>query len=83
MTSSNHRTNRRRFVQGMAAAVRGDMGMHKHPDLVELVLVTPNPLFQRIGRAFQQAQYGSIPTRVFATLDEALAYVRSRVEAGD
>ncbi|HEC21369.1 MAG TPA: hypothetical protein ENI95_00470 [Chloroflexi bacterium] len=67
------------IMRGMAAVAWKEGSLLRHPDLVEIALVTPNPLLQKIGQAFEHRVYGGIPTKVFATLDEALEYIRTRI----
>src|SRR5438105_1255172 len=58
---------------------RADIGVVRHPKLAGIALIADNDLLRMGMRALGQAQYGSVQVKVFATLEEAFAFVRSTV----
>jgi hypothetical protein len=64
------------LVQVLASMVNDHPDMYSHRSLKELCVVTHSDVIRLGANALSQAQYGGVRTRVFRTLDEALAYAR-------
>lgn len=65
------------LVGALAEMTRGEAPATRHPNLRELIIVTQNPILKLGAKALTQDQYGKVPTHVFPTREEALAYARS------
>ncbi len=50
-----------------------------HPNMGEYLLVTRNPAMKVAMKGLNSPAFGNVPARAFDTVDEALAYARSKV----
>lgn len=53
----------------------------KHPNFAGLALVAENKILRMGVNALGQSQYGAVRVKTFATVDDALVYVRAEIAA--
>lgn len=68
-------------VQILSLITRGEPGSLSHPRYPG-VLVGATQNVQLVSESLRQPQYGSLDVPVFATLEEAMGYVRERIAQG-
>jgi hypothetical protein len=67
---------------GMLGTIsRTDLGVIRHRNFAGLALVADSDLLRMGLNALGQAQYGGLTVKTFATLDDAMAYVRTAIGA--
>lgn len=69
------------FEDVIAAAnvgARGHDPIWKHPKIRASVFISPNPLVRIAVTGLSSATFGNIQAKVFASLDEALAWIRAQ-----
>lgn len=55
---------------------------YRHENIIEVLMITPNPLINLASRGLTSASFGNMPVQVFDNFDAALAYVHA-VESTD
>lgn len=63
------------LIRGMPDLVQGDLALFAHPNLDAIAVVSELNLIQLAADAFGQQQYGEHSIHVFATVEEALAFL--------
>lgn len=66
------------MVMAMAELTRGDLGVWKHHNLKEIIVVGDKPMFKLGANALRQTQYGKLRAAVFTCMDDALRYLRAK-----
>ena len=64
-------------IQGTNRGSRGEQPILQHPNLKELLFVTPNALVKAAIRGLNSVTFGNVNARAFDTVEEALAHIRS------
>lgn len=68
------------MVSGMGLAFKGGFAVFNDPNL-HIIIVSESSMVKMGSKAAsQQSQYGNVPIKVFTTVDEAVAYARTRPE---
>ena len=66
------------MVSGMGLIFKGGIDTFSDPRL-RMIVVSDNPVVKMGSKAAsQQSQYGKVPIKVFATVEDAVAYARSQ-----
>jgi hypothetical protein len=69
------------IVVGANRAARGQQSAWHHPKLKQVVLVTQDETLRLAAAGMASKAFGNLSVPVFATLDEAMAYVRANKDA--
>lgn len=78
--SQEFKVNFSDMVMGLGKGTKGASAALNHPKIAEICAVIPeNRLLQLAIQALGQMQYGGKKVTLYATLDEALAYVKEQV----
>lgn len=64
---------------GAMSVALAENPLFKHPQILGLVFVTSSDILSLAARGLNSAVYGNIKIDVFATVDEALRYVRGKI----
>lgn len=57
---------------------RGEQPIWHHPKVREMIFIHPSALVKLAARGMNTAIFGNLNVKVFKTLEDALAYVRSK-----
>lgn len=66
-------------IQGATQAARGEQPLFHHPNVREVVVVATSGIAKLASKGLNTATFGNVNISVSGTVDEALAYVRSRM----
>jgi hypothetical protein len=69
------------IVAGANRVARGEKSLWHHPKLKQVVLVTQDETLRLAAAGMASKAFGNLSVPVFATLDEAMAYVRANKDA--
>jgi hypothetical protein len=64
------------MAEGASATTRRENPVFHHPMVKEVIFVTDNPAIKMIAANMRSGTFGNVKTKVFETLDEAMAHVR-------
>lgn len=67
------------ILNGFAMASQGNVAILQHPNLLELVIVSPSNLLNSSLHNVQIAHYGLAKVSVQSTLEASLTYVRAQI----
>lgn len=68
-------------MSGASQAARQEGALLRHPRLRETLLITQSDLFRLAARGLDSDVFGHVRVKLFATVDEALAYCRRDQDA--
>lgn len=60
-------------------AARGSAAPLHHPNIIEAMVVTTDPLIVMAAKSVNSYLFGNLHLRIFSTLDQALSYVGEKV----
>lgn len=66
------------LIRTANAVARGEKPVFHHPNVREVLMVTHQALVSLAVKGLQADVFGHVKTRVFGSLDDALAYARSK-----
>jgi hypothetical protein len=69
------------IVAGANSVARGEQSVWHHPKLKQVILVTDDETLRFAAAGMASKPFGNLSIAVFATLDEAMAYVREHKDA--
>jgi len=64
-------------IAGANQTGRGAEPIFKHPNVRQIIFISENRILELGAKGMRSPVFGGIDVKVFKTLDEALAYVRS------
>jgi hypothetical protein len=67
------------ILNGFALASQGNVAILQHPNLLELVIISPSDFLNTSLHKIQGIHTGLAKTSVYPTLETGLAYVRSQI----
>lgn len=69
-------------ILGANTAARGTGAYMHHPNIMGVVVVTQSKLLGLASKGLSSDVFGNVPVSVSETMEDALAYARTRIAAG-
>lgn len=65
------------IMEGVQLGTRGEKPTLLHPTIKQNIFITTSKAISMVARGLNTASFGSVDIKIYATVEEALAYVRS------